>query len=444
MNKIIIYHTTLNDNIFYDIFFIKNDVIVQKYFNVKPSDKVNELTEVLSSISQVDDDIFDYFLQQFDNCAKELNKLSSDINDINDKIADKMMYTNTGMKYDIEDAIYKLNVISNNRYSTLDDRIILNNTDVYLPIILCKTINNNSDMEYIKALHLFWLNCLNKDNTSNIEDLFDFIFQNGLTITPNGYLFTFRRIVTKHSSENVALFKFILQTWINNIQQSVPNDDRYIGYDFVTNEYFSTTNPNVSSTSINILGTVSELYDQLKDSDYTIKYTDNHTRTFNYKINHTYIVNDVDNNINNYCSYGLHLGSRKYVKENAWLGDTIVGCIVNPRDIIAVADSLSKLRVRKMHITCIIDDIDTFDVKLFKYDYESVEYNDNIEYVSYKFKEEYCLHNEIQKEINKLNVMKDELENKISHIKNKFEVDNNDVVNYLQKMYKNVQICETD
>ena len=255
-------------------------------------------------------------------------------------------------------------------------------------LLQLRILANADNTQYLKSLHLFWLNCLRKENYSNIEDLFEFIYDNGLTITPNGYLFTFRRILTKNSPEDTRLFLFILQTWMENIMRSISNDNVYIGHDLILDEYFYTDNENVAD-HVEILGTVSELYKDLSDSDFTIKYTDNHTKKFNYKINHTYIVDNVDSDPNHYCSYGLHLGSKSYVKNNSWLGDTIVGCIVNPADIISVADSFSKLRVRKMHIATIINNIDTFNSDLFNYDYEELEREDIIERLDYTFNESY-------------------------------------------------------
>jgi hypothetical protein len=48
---------------------------------------------------------------------------------------------------------------------------------------------------------------------------------------------------------------------------------------------------------------------------------------------------DADPNVE--CSHGIHAGSPRYVNGNTWLGDTVLACLVNPKNVTAVpkADS---------------------------------------------------------------------------------------------------------
>lgn len=418
MRKIKVYQTNiskgLNIETFYDVLFIQNDVVDYFVSDILLTDELKPLLNHLQSNDDVNEDIYNWIKNHLISEDKTKSELKNRLDYIEEKLSGVTKNVKE-VSFDIKQVIDKLNSVSNNSYNYRDNKVYYKNTKIALPKLLIFKINDNNDIKYIKSLHLFWLNCLNKENYSNIENLFEFIYENGLTITPNGYLFTFRRILTKNSPEDTRLFMFILQTWLDNIKKSKSNDSTYIGYDNTIKEYFYTESKNLPQ-GLEILGSVSELYDSLKNSDYTIKYTDNHTKKFNYKIGQTYSVQNVDSNINNTCSYGLHLGSKEYVTQNKWLGDTIVGCIVNPADIIAVSDSWSKLRVRKMHIVTIVQDIDSFDSNTFNYDYEKVEVSDILETLEYNFNESYLDRekHQIEKYINELVTEKSKIENEIN------------------------------
>jgi len=414
MNTVKVYLTQIskgsNIETFVDILFIK-DNIIDCFIQGVPSD--NELMPFLNTLennNNVNDDIYNWLKNHFIAKNERYDMLKEQLNIVKETLLSfsaKDISNNVLEIKDLYKIANKLNDIFPDSYFVRDNNIYYKDIKVALPRILLYNIQNSYSDKYTKSLHLFWLNCLRKENYSNIEDLFEFIYDNGLTITPNGYLFTFRRIVTKNSPKDKRLFIFVLQTWLDNIKESISNHETYIGYDSVLDEYFYIRNDVDLPEELEILGTVYDLYQQLKDSDFTIEYTDNHTKTFNYKVGHTYIVNNVDSNPHNTCSYGLHLGSKHYVKNNSWLGDTIVGCLVNPSDIIAVSDSFSKLRVRKMHIVTIVDDIDSFNASLFDYDFEEVEKSDIIESLTYNFNENY-LNREKNKIDRKINELSDE------------------------------------
>jgi len=449
MYQIFIHKTQINDKCKIDAYLFNNgekDMII--YGLTIPSDKIDlidtfiELSNVGSDIHK---DVYNFIKNELEIIVEngELSKLKNNITNLQNDLE-------TLKKSESESETINLNNIVNFlksidiQYYINNDNLYKSNSKVVIPKILCLYFDKatkDNDVKYAKSLNLFWTNCLMKENYSNIENLFEFIYNNGLTITPNGYLFAFRRIVTKNSPEDVRLFEFILQVWLDNIKRSVSNDKVYIGYDNVINEYFYTESNTYIPEDLKILGTVSELYEKLKNSDFTVKYTDNHTKTFNYKIGHTYIVNNVDPDPDHACSYGLHLGSKSYVKNNSWLGDTIVGCLVNPRDIIAVADNYEKLRVRKMFIACIIpeNEIDSFNYSLYNYDFEDIKIKeDNLEFVDYTFSESYKKVSKHELEINRLVSEIRDFENQVKLFCNDTDMDILEIINVLNQNYNEI------
>lgn len=88
-------------------------------------------------------------------------------------------------------------------------------------------------------------------------------------------------------------------------------------------------------------------------------WTDKHTGTFDNHIGNecTIVRNKVDDNCNNACSYGLHVGSLEYVKSFARNygspdGDRIVIVSVNPADVVSVPldENCQKVRCCKYKV----------------------------------------------------------------------------------------------
>ena len=431
MFKIISNITTINNTKFADVIFI-NDVVEHVFLNVLLDNNQTYLLENFGNTQQ-NKDIYDYILSLFKNNTIE-ESLKRNLELINNSL-DNIENIKTS-QYNENDifGIFAIVSLLDSKYDIKNNKLYYG--DTLVPKILLNYFHTailTKDDVYLNSLHKFWLNVLAKRDYSNIQDLFLFIHDNGLTITPEGYLFTFRRIVNKYEyNANVRLLKFTSKVWIDNIAANKNNDNCYVYYDSIDDAYLSTFDT-VKNQSLLFVGNVTDIMNHVTTE---ISYTDNHTKKFNYKINHTYVVDNVDNNPNNYCSYGLHLGSKRYVTKNTWLGETIVGCFVNPRDIIAVADSYSKLRVRKMHIACIIEDIDTFDYKLLNYEFkESMMENDNVEFANYVFNEAYQESAEIIEQINNLEAQKKECLSKLQQYQAKTNVDLSQIINNLNNNY---------
>ena len=88
------------------------------------------------------------------------------------------------------------------------------------------------------------------------------------------------------------------------------------------------------------------LYKKVWSTDDTNTFTSNYDRNFLYKIGETVVVENVNEDIFNYCTDGLHFTSLEFI--NYYSGDTIIECEVKVPDIVTVQDG--KVRARKCKV----------------------------------------------------------------------------------------------
>lgn len=401
--KITINETTIKNTKIIDAFFFINGQNDVRFYSLKIPDSIIDIINSFITCSnghEITEELYEFIKKEIISILPRTKET-----ELKDQIAEITCKRNVLEQEDnpINVNIYELAsfllAYHDIHYYVVDNKLYKGSSKTPVPLILCKYLNDaceRQDKEYVKALDLFWTNCLLRNNQSNIEDLFIFIFNNGLTITPNGYLFTFRRIKSRKISDDRELFDFVVNTWKEYVINKQSFEDLYVVRQ--DNEYFiMDVFDDFLEENFDVIGSFKDLITMCFTGKLDIPvFTDNHSGKFNYKIGGTYIVDNVDNNVNNTCSYGLHSGSKSYVKSNTWLGETIVGLIVNPRDIIAVSDNMSKLRSRKIHIACLIseNEIDDFNPRMFNYDYESLNVPDQIEFEDYLFNEEYSQNSE--------------------------------------------------
>ncbi|HMT01730.1 MAG TPA: hypothetical protein PKD00_00230 [Burkholderiales bacterium] len=438
MYKIVFQKTIVNDKTLLDVFFIKNDIKKSVFYSLNiPKDKityVNSLIE-LCQVNSLDKKTYSFVKKEISNLVNDINieisEINSKINDLNLKMNSVKNENNFSEKL----IIIQKELLNNNIvYNIVNESLFKSGSEVRVPTILCdyfyKAVSEK-DISYLISLDKFWNNCLQKENYSNIEDLFIFIEDNNLTITPNGYLFLFRRVVDKNEENEDKLFEYVSNEWkkciINKIDPTLYFVE-FDGYDYYLSEKKSENSDSLESL----------MQGYFRDNINSPKYTDNHTKKFLYQLGKTYIINNVDNNVNNYCSHGLHLGSKDYVKNNGWLGSQIVGCIVNPRDIIAVADSASKLRVRKMHIACTIspEELDNFSATMFNYDYEELCNRDNEEYSTFTFNENFNSVIEYSKKLSEITEEISFFQKKLDEFATKTNLSKSKIISLLNNNYK--------
>lgn len=447
MTKIFIHKTKINNSCFIDAYLYKDNLTDVTYrgmaISVEKQDLIDSFIELCNDNNDLHIDIYNFIknelntIDNFNNHYKEskTNNIKIKISDIENQIEHIKNISNTNFNYDLNIIVTEFKRLQISYY-ILDDSLYKEKSKTKVPDILINYFweaIKNKNFDYLKSLDLFWVNCLRRDIQSNIEDLFGFIYNNGLTITPKGYLFCFRRIVIKNALENQSLFQFIINTWKEYLVCNKNMNQIYVNCN--NGEYYTTTE------SENSLGLLQEMAHDYFTGKFVVPlYTDNHTKKFTYKVGGLYAVEKVDNNPNNTCSYGLHIGSKQYVKNNSWLGEQIVGCIVNPRDIIAVSDNLGKLRVRKMFIACLIndDEIDNFNPTIYHYDYtDNMIADDNEEFIYYKFNENYEEFNEYGQKIKELQTLITDYTTELNRYTKELNISKEQITKLLKYNYDN-------
>jgi hypothetical protein len=259
-----------------------------------------------------------------------------------------------------------------NKFRVLDSNYSVNIGLTYkgiaIPQPLAEVMMNAKTEKELLAVHRFHLKCLSNTNTESVKDLFNFIQKSKLIITPSGNFVTFRRIKVVQRPVSVSLFEQISKEY--NKVLFAGKDVTKVNYT-VINDILIPDNEGKS---------IKEIHDSIMSLEG--RYTDNHSRTYDYRIGKNYVEKNFDANHNNLCSRGLHSGSFDYI-ESMILGEQIVYCIVNPTKVVAVADNATKVRSSELYLAGIVDNWVEFkemiNAGIVNFDFEDEEFENDYE-----------------------------------------------------------------
>jgi hypothetical protein len=223
-----------------------------------------------------------------------------------------------------------------------------------IPTILVNSLletKRQGEEEQFESLKNFWLWTSTNPVESSREDLFTFIRNNDVKLTPKGLLVLYRRIVALDKNRiDKSLEDFVSKQYflVKKNKKSPKNYDVYL----VDGEY-KKVSTDVDSDG-QLVGNLSDLYQNLSRIAENL-YTDNHTKTMQIRIGDIYKIDeekvDLDNSID--CSRGLHVASKSY--NYGSFGDVPVLCLVNPAKVRAVPTySTGKMRVSEMFIASVL------------------------------------------------------------------------------------------
>lgn len=232
-----------------------------------------------------------------------------------------------------------------------------------------------------EALKMFWRWAALNPIDSSRRDLFRFIRENDISITHEGMLELYRRVVSK-GTENKELVKFVSEQYfkVKKWKKSPKHFEVFkVSNDEVIYEYILGTSIGDSKVqnwnSQELVGNLEELYLNLPSLSENV-YTDAHTETKVIKIGEIYREDEdkinLDNSVN--CSRGLHVGSKSFGFDG--FGDTGVVALVNPMKVRSVPlSSSNKMRVSEMFIVGIVnlqeysDYVDSEDISSYSEEY---------------------------------------------------------------------------
>ena len=239
--------------------------------------------------------------------------------------------------------------------SEVDGNLCLGGSKVPLPASLAKTImeylNNGYD---IKPLVNFWNWCLLNPNTTARDRFFEYCEAYGVTITDSGLAILYKAVTHKTKSD-ADLAHFVATEYLHIKRESsntagMPGPAAY--YVMQNRGSFTSVFAEAADAEADpkCVGNLRDLFlriDELSLESETV-YTDKHTRQMDIKLGVPVFKDreQCDPNIHNECSYGLHVGSFKYVSMFGHGDDTVFATLVNPMNVVALPNyDNSKIRV---------------------------------------------------------------------------------------------------
>lgn len=224
-------------------------------------------------------------------------------------------------------------------------KLYMKGIDITIPEFLAREFAKRRESdEDLKSLQNFWRFCALIPDPRCREDLYKFLINNDMVVTPSGYFLAYRNANIKQEG-NRELNEFIClkYTKIKNWKKSIKSYVIYINtrdeelacvsidkYDKIINDVDYCGN-------LENLGTVHELYEKLSDEGTETVYTDNWTGTTTIKIGSPVSIprKDCDGDPDRPCSNGLHLGSTEFMRRN-YFGEVGLVCLCNPMHVVAV------------------------------------------------------------------------------------------------------------
>jgi hypothetical protein len=280
---------------------------------------------------------------------------------------------------DILDFMKEVKENGHDIFEVIENSIYVKGIRISTPELLIREIikaesENNDDR--VSALLNFWKLCaLNPDPRARF-DLFKFLNNHNLTITPSGHFVAYRT-VNKHTEGNSELEKFVTQEYLKVKRWKKSPFNYWVCK--LEDGSLSCKSNGILNDSIEEIGNLADLYENIGEVSGNV-YTDNHTKSFRIKMGEPVTMDRqaVDPDPNQACSYGLHLGNLSFMESNmGFFGKVGLVCLCNPRHVTSVPEYDSgKMRTCEYLPIAIaeLDDNDKIkDVEIDVFDFEYAE-----------------------------------------------------------------------
>ena len=268
-----------------------------------------------------------------------------------------------------------------------DHRVAFKGTNVPVPQPLMDQFLRHIDNDWpIEGLRNFWYRAMMNPNLEARDRFFEFCNAYGITVTDKGYAVLYKVVTQKTVvPRNLDLASFVSEKYMSVIQKDDDPADYFVydqgprggGYTLIKND--GSQEP--TGKPIGSLSGVFDRVPELTQSTPTTIYTDKHTKKMEIRLGVPVRMKRslCDPNINEECSYGLHVGSYKYVKTFASREDAIFACLVDPMNVVSLPlRDNSKLRVCEYLPYALMnreEDLEWFEIDsgVFESDYELVD-----------------------------------------------------------------------
>ena len=194
----------------------------------------------------------------------------------------------------------------------------------------------------LDALDNFWLKCSLNPSVDARENLFWFLDKWGFTITPKGYIVSYRNVNVKQEG-NKELHDFIATNYTKIKGQKKAPKNYFIYHCEFTG--YQLLKEKVSVSNWKYVGNLQDLYNNLADLSETV-YTDQYSGKFNIKLGEPVKMPREQCDLSEAsCSKGLHQGAVGWLKQN-YFGSVGLVCLVNPMNVISIPkiDNYGKMR----------------------------------------------------------------------------------------------------
>ncbi len=261
---------------------------------------------------------------------------------INDKKkADKMVYLAEGFQL----------LSGLNDFIVKDNHIFLKGTNRTIPSLLIdkfaevvgkyKEVDKleellENDDEYQGLKNFFMWCCLNP-RAEVADSLYNFLHQNGMKITKQGFFVALRNVVKVDNTDNYDLVEFITNSYnkIKAVWKKNPADFKVVTIPDSGELEVKKSDFNVTDTKYVCLGDLTFLYKELplmKEN----RYTDNWTRTFDIRIGQVVSMPKEEANwsTQDCATAGLHFAG--HTAPYVLCGDTTVFTLHNPMKVVGI------------------------------------------------------------------------------------------------------------
>ena len=223
-----------------------------------------------------------------------------------------------------------------------------NNGNVYLgksrepvPGLLGETILKYIDKKLpIENLVNFWNLCQLNPSKTAVEGFFKYVQDFGIVITDNGYVILYKAVTkTSEYQDDKGLVEFVGENYLKVKNKWKKSPDDYFVWK-LSKGGFIVAQVETSTTDDEYIGNLFDLYNDIENlgKEHSTYFTDKHTRKMRIQLGAPVSINreECDPDITRDCSFGIHVGSFEYVSAFGNSSDTILACLVNPANIVAL------------------------------------------------------------------------------------------------------------
>ena len=264
-----------------------------------------------------------------------------------------------------------------------------------IPDALVEVIKDYHENNYpLDAIINFWkLLMINPDKRVRTS-LFDFITTHDFVLTDKGYMVVYKAVYRTKVDKKVdnTFAEFVSNQYLHVKKTWKCNPNKYVVYKDAKGELKITKletvegwtmNNTETANSVEVLGKLGDLYNAVigLNKDFPVEesvatFTDMHTQKMAIQLGVPVkqARKNCDANPAVDCSNGLHCGGTRYVEKFANDRSVILGCFVNPANVVAVPDyDHSKMRVDEYYPFAVAtfenEKIDIIEQKYFEDDY---------------------------------------------------------------------------